>query len=104
MTFETVVPVVPLHEPLKPATEEMTGDAGTVNADGKAIEIVSPDESAPLDDVENPTVHALVAPALPGLPVYVTEFTAEPVAEITTAADGTAPASSDVATVKPDAA
>jgi len=69
ITLETVVPVVPLQAPLKPETEVTTGDAGTVNADGKAIEIVSPAERAPLDDVEYPTVHALVAPALPGLPV-----------------------------------
>jgi len=33
----------------------------------------------------------------------VTEFTPEPVAEITTAADGTADTSSDVATEKPTA-
>jgi hypothetical protein len=104
-TLLVVVAVVVTHVPAKPDPYVTVGDAGTVKDPGKAIEMVSPAERAPPDEVEKPCVQLATDPALEGDPVKDTEVTAEPVAVIETADAGeTAETlSSEVLTEKPAA-
>jgi len=105
-TLLVIVAVVATHVPPKPDPNVTVGDAGTLKDPGTAIEIVSPAERAPPDEVEKPAVQLATDPALEGDPVKVTAVTAEPVVVIETADAGdTAEAlSSEVLTEKPAAA
>jgi len=78
-TLEELAPVVvPEHVPVKPEAKVTLGDAGTVNADGKAIEMVSPDASWPFPEDLKPTVQVDVARAAIDEPENVTTVTELP--------------------------
>ena len=95
----TVDPVVVLVQvPVKEPPNVTLGVAGTVKADGKAMETVSPAARAPPDEAVKLAVHELVEWAVAGDPLNVTLATLEPepvmVVELTAVA-----VSADVATV-----
>jgi len=98
-TLATVEPVVVLVQvPAKEPPNVTLGDAGTLKANGKAMEIVSPAARAPPDEAVKLAVHELVEWAVAGAPLNATLATAEPepvmVVELTAVA-----VSADVETV-----